>query len=74
MRPARLDAAELAAVVRRRFPRADAKLEEDLISVEEAARTGDAGPRAALALAQKLYAHGQQLQEMARAGWKQPRE
>jgi hypothetical protein len=68
MQPVKMDAEELALVIRRRFPMANAKLEEDLKSVEEAARMGVAQPRMALALAQKLYAHQRELKILARSG------
>lgn len=71
VRPAKLNAKELAAVIRRRFPQADARLEEDLTSVEEAAQMGFAEPRVALSLAQKLHTHERRLQAMAGTGWKQ---
>lgn len=67
-RPMKMDAEELALVIRRRFPTADAKLEKDLKDVEEAARMGVAQPRMALVLAQKLYAHQRELMMLARSG------
>lgn len=68
VRQAKVDAEELARVIRQRFPAADAKLEEDLKTVEEAARMGVAKPRMALALAQKLHAHQRKLMALARLG------
>jgi hypothetical protein len=55
-------AADLAAVLRRRFPQADESLEADLAACEEAAWSETISPRAALKLIQKLHHHQQQLQ------------
>ena len=64
-------AAELAAVIRRRFPRADAGLEADLAACEEAAWGEAVDPRQALKLIQTLHGHYEKLKEAARPG-KQP--
>jgi len=50
-------AADLADVLRRRFPQADASLEADLAACEEAAWGETITPRDALKLIQKLHAH-----------------
>jgi hypothetical protein len=67
-RPARLSAAELAAAIRRRFPQADPKLEEDLAACEEATRGELTNPRQALKLVQTLNLHRQKLLQLARPG------
>ena len=61
-----MDTAELAAVIRRRFPRADASLEADLAVCEEAAWSEEADPRQALKLIQTLHGHYEELEEAAR--------
>ena len=65
-RGSKMGAAELAAVIRRRFPRADANLEADLAACEEAAWAETANPRQALKLIQTLHAHYEKLKEAAR--------
>jgi hypothetical protein len=65
-RGSKMGAAELAAVIRRRFPRADDSLEVDLAACEEAAWAGTANPRQALKLIQTLHGHYEKLQEAAR--------
>ncbi len=55
-----MGAAELAAVIRRRFPQADASLEADLAACEEAAWGETVNPRQALKLIQTLHAHQRQ--------------
>jgi len=65
-----MDAAELAAVIRRRFPQADASLEADLAACEEAAWAETANPRQALKLIQTLHGHYKNLIEAARPGGK----
>ena len=64
----KMDAAELAAVIRRRFPRADENLEADLAACEEAAWGESADPRQALKLIQALHGHYEKLKEAARPG------
>ena len=54
-------AAELAAAIRRRFPKADASLETDLAACEEAAWGESIDPRAALKLVQALHRHEDEL-------------
>jgi hypothetical protein len=68
MRPQRMDAAEVAAVVRRRFPHADESLENDLAACEEAAGNEALHPREALRLVQLLTAHLQKLDAAAGSG------
>ena len=63
-----MDATELAVVIRRRFPRADASLEVDLAACEEAARGETANPRQALKLIQTLHGHYEKLMEAGRPG------
>jgi len=75
LRPARTDAAELAAVIRRRFPHADANLEADLAAAEEAIWNEGIDSRQALKLIQQLHAHQQKLDEAARPGaWRTPKQ
>jgi len=62
----KLGAAELAAVIRSRFPGADAQLEEDLKECEDAVWTESVNPRQALRLVQMLHGHERQLAELAR--------
>ena len=69
-RGSKMDAAELAAVIRRRFPQADASLEADLAACEEAAWAETANPRQALNLIQTLHGHYKNLIEAARPGGK----
>jgi hypothetical protein len=67
-RPGKMDAAELAAVIRRRFPQADASLEADLAACEEAAGGEETNPRQALKLSQTLHGHYEKLKVAARPG------
>jgi hypothetical protein len=62
----KMSAAELAAVIRRRFPQADASLEADLAACEEAAWSESANPRQALKLIQSLHGHYEKLKDAAR--------
>jgi hypothetical protein len=62
----KMDATELAAVIRRRFPQADASLEADLAACEEAAWGETANPRQALKLIQSLHGHYEKLKDAAR--------
>jgi hypothetical protein len=68
LRPGPMGASELAATIRRRFPRADSSLETDLIACEEASWSEFIEPRAALKLIQALHAHQEMLDEAATAG------
>lgn len=67
LKPTRMDAAELADVIRTRYPQADPNLKEDLLAVEDGVKNGVVLPRAALKLAQTLYNHQTQVMLMARA-------
>jgi hypothetical protein len=64
----RMGAAELATVVRRRFPLADAKLEHDLAACEAATDNEKLHPKEALRLVQLLTAHTERLDEAVRSG------
>jgi hypothetical protein len=59
----KMGADELAVVIRRRFPRADASLEADLTACEEAAWGETVDPRQALKLIQSLHGHYEKLKE-----------
>jgi len=65
-RASKMGAEELAAVIRQRFPRADASLEADLAACEEAAWGETVDPRQALKLIQSLHGHYEKLKEAAR--------
>jgi hypothetical protein len=67
LRATPISAAELAAIIRRRFPNTDKDLEADLAACEEAA-SGDIEPRRALKLIQKLHLHQEHLQAAAKPG------
>jgi hypothetical protein len=67
-RAGKLNAAELAAVIRRRFPLADGDLEADLAACEEAASNEEIHPKQALKLIQSLHGHGEKLKAAAQAG------
>ena len=62
----KMGAAELAAVIRRRFPRAHANLEADLAACEEAAWGETVDPRQALKLIQTLHGHYEKLKDAAK--------
>ena len=68
LRGKQIDAAELAAVLRRRFPQAADTLEADLAACEEAASADTLSPRAALNLIQKLHDHESKLRAAAKPG------
>lgn len=68
MQPHRMGAAELAAVLRRRFPTAGPSLEPDLAACEEAAGNDALQPREALRLVQLLGGHLVKLQAAASTG------
>lgn len=73
LRVQKLSAAELAEVIRRRFPSVDSALQEDLTACEEAAWGERVSPRQALKLVQTLHAHQEQLAALARLdGMAQP--
>jgi hypothetical protein len=63
-----MSAADLAGVIRRRFPQAGADLEPDLAACEEAAWGDIVNPRQALKLIQTLDMHYQKLKQAARPG------
>jgi Domain of unknown function (DUF4350) len=66
MRAPRMEAAELATTIRRRFPLADETLEADLAACEEAAKDEALQPREALRLVQLLGTHWDKLKAAAR--------
>ena len=68
LRPAAMNAKELAETIRRRFPNVDASLEADLAACEEATWNETVEPRAALKLIQTLHRHQAQLVEAAKTG------
>jgi hypothetical protein len=68
LRGKQMAAADLAAVLRRRFPQADATLEADLAACEEAAWAETINPREALKLIQRLHAHQESLSAAAKPG------
>ncbi|HTW88825.1 MAG TPA: DUF4350 domain-containing protein [Candidatus Binataceae bacterium] len=68
LRQAPVSAAELASVIRRRFPQADAQLEADLAACEEARLNEKIEPRAALKIIQALHRHRQLLAAASGAG------
>jgi hypothetical protein len=63
-----MNAEELGAALRRRFPQAGAELEADLAACEEASMNDKLIPKRALALVQALGHHGAMLAAFARAG------
>jgi hypothetical protein len=71
-RGSQMAAAELAVMIRSRFPKADPKLEADLAAVEEAAWGETVTPREALKLIQILYAHREKLLAAAKLGFSTP--
>ncbi len=68
LRQAPVSGAELAAVIRRRFPTADPSLESDLAACEEASLNENIEPRAALKIVQTLHRHQQTLNNIAKSG------
>jgi hypothetical protein len=68
LRGQKLGAADLAAVIRRRFPLADEALEMELAACEEAAWGETVKPRQALKLVQTLHLYEEQLAAMAKPG------
>jgi len=70
LRSSAMNAAELAAAIRRRFPTADAALESDLAACEEAAQDETLKLNRALKLVQALHGHEKALVIAAkRDGW-----
>ncbi len=67
-RGSKMNATELAAVIRRRFPQADISLEADLTDCEEAASGEMTNSRQALKLIQTLHGHYENLQNAASPG------
>jgi hypothetical protein len=65
IRAPKMEAAELAAVLRRRFPLADEALEADLTACEQGAKEEVLQPREALRLIQLLNAHWDKLKAAA---------
>lgn len=63
-----VSAAELAHIIRRRFPQADATLEADLAAAEDASWGETLEPRRALKIIQALHAQQKKLDEAARPG------
>lgn len=66
MRGRKMSAADLAAILRRRFPTAGPDLENDLVRCEQAAASETITPREALHLVQLLERHSAQLEAAAR--------
>jgi hypothetical protein len=67
-RASAMGAAELARVIRGRFPKADAALEADLTACEEASWGEVIHPREALKLIQKLHGHQEKLAAALKPG------
>jgi hypothetical protein len=72
MRRQRLSAAELAVVIRRRFPNVDEALDADLAATEGAAKNDALAPREALRLVQLLDQHLEELKAAAKLVSKKP--
>ncbi|MGO9337089.1 MAG: DUF4350 domain-containing protein [Terracidiphilus sp.] len=68
LRGKQMTAADLAAILRRRFPQIDASLEADLAACEEAAWSESIASREALKLIQKLHAHQERITAAAKPG------
>jgi hypothetical protein len=68
LRGKQMSAAELAAVLQRRFPQTESTLEADLAACEEAAWGETVSPREALKLIQKLHGHEERLNAAAKPG------
>ena len=68
LRASPMPAAELAAVLRRRFPNTDPALEADLVACEEAGWSDKLTPRAALGLIQTLHGHQEKMLAASRPG------
>jgi hypothetical protein len=66
LRPEPIDAVELAATIRRRFPRADPSLEADLAACEEAVWSDTLDPGTALKLVRALHRHRERLADAAK--------
>ncbi|HWE85262.1 MAG TPA: DUF4350 domain-containing protein [Terracidiphilus sp.] len=72
MQPQRMGAADVAAVVRRRFPGVDGTLEADLTLCEEAAENDELQPREALRLVRLLDDYLHALEAVGRRGTARP--
>jgi hypothetical protein len=68
LRGSQMGAVELAAGIRRRFPRVGASLEADLAACEEAAWGETADPREALKLVQALHRHQEEITAVQKPG------
>jgi hypothetical protein len=68
LRGKQITTADLAIVLRRRFPQTDPALEADLAACEEAAKNETIAPREALKLIQKLHGHEERLRAAAKPG------
>ena len=68
LRASPMPAAELAAVLRRRFPNTDPQLEADLVACEEAGWSDKLTPREALGLIQTLHGHQEKMLAASRPG------
>jgi len=68
LRGRQMAAADLAAILRRRFPQTDPMLETDLAACEEAAWREIISPGEALKLIQKLHAHQEKIAAAAKPG------
>ena len=68
LQPVAMSASELATAIRKRFPKADASLDTDLIACEEATWSETIDPRQALKLIQKLHLHQERLTAAAKPG------
>ncbi|MFZ0745207.1 MAG: DUF4350 domain-containing protein [Terracidiphilus sp.] len=68
LRPSSMNASELAAAIRRRFPQTDSSLETDLLACEETSLSDTLDPREALKLIQKLHMHQERLAAAAKPG------
>ncbi|MGH9590541.1 MAG: DUF4350 domain-containing protein [Terracidiphilus sp.] len=68
LRGSRPGSAELAAMVRRRFPVAEAGLEADLAECEQAAWSDELHSKEALRLVQNLHGHGKKLDDAVQSG------
>ena len=64
----KMGAAELAAVIRRRFPHAGDTLETDLVACEDAAWGETANPQEALKLVQALHRHQEEILAAQKTG------
>ncbi len=74
MRGRKMGAADLAALLLRRFPAAGSDLENDLVECEQAAGGDAVTPREALRLVQLLERHYSQLEAAARPSPSQPQD